>query len=77
MARKKKQPIPANAITPADAAKILKLSHSRICLLCRDGRLPGAVLFSRVWLIPRAAVLEFSKTDRPSGNPNFVSKHKT
>jgi len=35
-----------------EAAKILGISHSRLCLLLRQGRIPGAKKIGRVWMIP-------------------------
>ena len=44
-------------VSVEDAAGILKVDRSRVTLLCRQGRFNGAVKVSRVWMIPREAVL--------------------
>ena len=45
-------------VSVEDAAGVLKIDRSRVTRLCRQGRFNGAVKVSRVWLIPRAAVLD-------------------
>jgi len=37
----------------ADAAEKWGISARRVQKLCEDNRIPGAVKFSRVWLIPK------------------------
>jgi hypothetical protein len=76
--KKKKTPptLPRDSIHPDSAAEIIGVSHSRVCGFCRDGRLKGAVLYKRLWWIPRASVVAFAKLNRPSGNPTFRKKKK-
>lgn len=40
-------------ISCAEAAKKWSISERRVQKLCEVGRIPGAVKFSRVWLIPK------------------------
>jgi hypothetical protein len=35
-----------------EAAKILGISHSRLCMLLRQDRVPGAKKIGRIWMIP-------------------------
>ena len=42
-------------ISCAEAAEIWGISARRVQKLCEDNRIPGAVKFSRVWLIPKDA----------------------
>ena len=42
-------------ISCAEAAKKWSISERRVQKLCEVGRIPGAVKFSRVWLIPKDA----------------------
>ena len=42
-------------ISCAEAAKKWGISERRVQKLCEVGRIPGAVKFSRVWLIPKDA----------------------
>ena len=40
-------------ISCAEAAAKWGISERRVQKLCEDNRIPGAVKFSRVWLIPK------------------------
>lgn len=40
-------------ISCAEAAEKWGISTRRVQKLCEDNRIPGAVKFSRVWLIPK------------------------
>ena len=42
-------------ISCAEAAAKWDISERRVQKLCEDNRIPGAVKFSRVWLIPKDA----------------------
>ena len=42
-------------ISCAGAAEKWEISARRVQKLCEDNRIPGAVKFSRVWLIPKDA----------------------
>lgn len=39
----------------AEAAEKWNISERRVQKLCEGNRIPGAVMFSRVWLIPKDA----------------------
>ncbi len=41
-------------LTTAEAAKIWKITPRRVQILCKEGRVEGAV-FKGIWLIPEAA----------------------
>jgi excisionase family DNA binding protein len=53
-------------ITVTEAAKRLGLSRQRIGQLCNDGRIPGAVLVGRQWVIPAGAKIQALPPGRPS-----------
>lgn len=40
-------------ISCPEAAKIWGISERRVQKLCEDGRIPGVVKFSRMWMIPK------------------------
>ena len=42
-------------ISCAEAAEKWGISQRRVQKLCEENRIPGAVKFSRVWLIPKDA----------------------
>lgn len=42
-------------ISCPEAAKIWGISERRVQKLCEDGRIPGVVKFSRMWMIPQNA----------------------
>ena len=54
-------------LTVERAAERLALSKQRVCQLCKEGKLAGALMWSGVWLIPETAVLGFTRT--PPGWP--------
>ena len=54
-------------ITVETAAERLALSKQRVCQLCNEGKLPGAQMWSGVWVIPETAVASFVRT--PPGWP--------
>ena len=45
----------ADRISTAEAAALWNLSPRRVAILCKEGRIPGAVLEGRRWLIPADA----------------------
>lgn len=40
-------------LTTAEQAKIWNISQRRVAVLCKEGRVPGAVLKGKFWLIPK------------------------
>lgn len=40
-------------ISCPEAAKIWGISERRVQKLCEDGRIPGIIKFSRMWMIPK------------------------
>lgn len=41
-----------NVLTTAEYAKIWKISQRRVAIYCKEGRIDGAVLKGKTWLIP-------------------------
>ena len=41
-----------NFLTTAEYAKIWKISQRRVAIYCKEGRIEGAVLKGKTWLIP-------------------------
>lgn len=39
-------------LTTAEQAKIWNISQRRVAILCKEGRIDGAVLKGKTWLIP-------------------------
>lgn len=42
-------------LTTAELAEKWKISQRRVAIFCKEGRIPGAVLKGRIWLIPEDA----------------------
>lgn len=40
-------------LTTAEFSKIWKISQRRVAIYCKEGRIQGAVLKGKIWLIPR------------------------
>ena len=57
--------------TTAEISKIWKISQRRVAILCKEGRINGAVLKGRVWLIPNGSPKpeddRMKKTDNQKG----------
>lgn len=41
-----------NFLTTAEYAKIWKISQRRVAIYCKEGRIEGAVLKGKTWIIP-------------------------
>lgn len=41
-----------NFLTTAEQAKIWNISQRRVAILCKEGRVEGAMLKGKTWLIP-------------------------
>lgn len=39
-------------LTTAEFSKIWKISQRRVAIYCKEGRIQGAVLKGKIWLIP-------------------------
>lgn len=39
-------------LTTAEQAEIWRISQRRVAILCKEGRIEGAVLKGKTWLIP-------------------------
>lgn len=52
-----------NYISTKEAAKMLAVTERYIQMLCKDGKIKGAVKFNDqgVWLIPKEAITEMTK----------------
>ena len=59
-----KKEIYEDYVNLATAAQMLKVSKTRINILCREGRFNGAFKAGWSWLIPRTAVLNFKPLKR-------------
>lgn len=53
-------------LTTTEMAKKWNISRRRIAALCKDGRIEGAVLKGKTWLVPSAA-------DKPD-DPRHIRK---
>jgi excisionase family DNA binding protein len=58
-------------LTTKEAAERLGVTPARVRVLRKEGRLPGAVKFSRDWLFPAATIAEFKPNPKgwPAGKP--------
>lgn len=43
-------------LTSAECAEKWNVSQRRVAIYCKEGRIEGAVLKGRMWMIPRTAV---------------------
>lgn len=59
-----------NSVMPKEAAEILGITHSLVCVYCREGRLK-ATKKGIFWFIDLGDLEEFKKKERKAGNPNF------
>ena len=55
-------------LSTAEQAEIWKISQRRVAILCKEGRINGAVLKGKTWLIPEG-------TEKPN-DPRKVKKTK-
>ncbi len=53
-------------LTTAEYAEIWKISQRRVAIYCKQGRVEGAVLKGKVWLIPK-------NMDKPK-DPRIIKK---
>lgn len=51
----------SDLITADEAAKILGYERSSVTLLCRQGKMEGAIKRGHMWLIPRTTVGNYRK----------------
>lgn len=56
-----------NFLTTAEYAKIWNISQRRVAIYCKEGRIEGAVLKGKTWLIPE-------NTEKPE-DPRRVQKN--
>jgi DNA adenine methylase len=56
-----------NFLTTAEYAKIWNISQRRVAIYCKEGRMDGAVLKGKTWLIPE-------NTQKPE-DPRRVQKN--
>jgi len=63
-------PLSDTFVTAPQAATIMGLSHSRVHVLCRQGRFPSAEFIGSTWLIPRSDIENFKRLPAgPKGRP--------
>ena len=55
-------------ITVREACKLLNVNKARVAVLCREGRFKGARKLNLGWIIPRAAVENFTRLS-PGAKP--------
>ncbi len=48
-------------VTAREAGRMLNVNRARIGVLCREGRFSGAKKIDLGWMIPREAVLNFTR----------------
>ena len=56
-------------LTSAECAKKWNVSQRRVAIYCKEGRIEGAVLRGRMWLIPEGA--------KKPENPRRIHKKRT
>jgi len=56
-----------NFLTTAEYAKIWNISQRRVAIYCKEGRIDGAVLKGKTWLIP--------ETTKKPEDPRRVQKN--
>lgn len=61
-------------LSVTEAAKMLKLSDSRVRRLCREKRLGQQV--GNGYVISKDELRQFQKIERPAGNPGFRGKKR-
>lgn len=59
-------------VTTEEAAALIGVTVSRVWVLIRCNRFPGAKLYGRAWLIPRSEVLAHER--RRAGRPKKGAK---
>lgn len=42
-------------LTSADCAKKWNVSQKRVAIYCKEGRIEGAIMMGRMWMIPKEA----------------------
>jgi len=42
-------------LTSADCAKKWNVSQRRVAIYCKEGRIEGAIMMGRMWMIPKEA----------------------
>ena len=42
-------------LTSADCAKKWNISQRRVAIYCKEGRIEGAIMMGRMWMIPKEA----------------------
>ena len=58
-----------NFLTTAEYAKIWNISQRRVAIYCKEGRIDGAVLKGKTWLIP--------KNTKKTGGPTSSTEKRT
>lgn len=43
-------------LTTAECAKLWNVSQRRVAIYCKEGRIDGAVLMGKMWLIPKGTI---------------------
>ena len=56
-------------LTTSEMAERWNISRRRVTSFCQEGRIPGAMLKGRTWLLP-------ADTERPEDNRHYNKKEK-
>lgn len=43
-------------LTTAECAKLWNISQRRVAIYCKEGRIDGAILMGKMWLIPKGTI---------------------
>lgn len=55
-------------LTTAEQAEIWRISQRRVAILCKEGRIEGAVLKGKTWLIPEGTKSQMTHAKRRAKN---------
>lgn len=62
-------------ITVQEAAEKWSVTPRQVQILCKEGRIAGAMRMSRIWIIPEGAKKPTNDKKRNAGGKNDASKH--
>ncbi len=64
----------SDILTSEEAATEIGINRSRVLVLVRTGRFPGAIKKGSIWLIPREDALAYKNSPRKPGYPKGSSR---
>lgn len=62
-------------ITVQEAAEKWSVTPRQVQILCKEGRIAGAMRMSRIWIIPEGAKKPTNDKKRNTGGKDDASKH--